>query len=39
MAAEAERILKDLYYTTPRTPLEEFQDAEAEDYDGEEDQE
>lgn len=28
MAAEAERILKDLYYTTPRTPLEEFTDAE-----------
>ena len=37
MAAEAERILKDLYYTTPRTPLEEFQDAA--DYDGEEGQE
>lgn len=28
MAAQAERILKDLYYTTPRTPLEEFTDAE-----------
>lgn len=38
MAAEAERILKDLYYTAPRTPLEEFQDA-GEDCDGEEDQE
>ena len=30
MAAQAERILKDLYYTSPRTPLEEFEEAEAE---------
>lgn len=29
MAAQAARILEDLYYTEPRTPLEEYMDAEA----------
>jgi hypothetical protein len=28
MAAQASRILADLYYATPKTPLEEFMDAE-----------
>lgn len=38
MAAQAARILADLYYTEPRTPLEEYAEAQAVD-DGEEDEE
>lgn len=39
MAAQASRILADLYYTTPKTPLEEFMDAkEAEEAEQEDEQ-
>lgn len=38
MAAQAARILADLYYTEPKTPLEEYAEAQAVD-DGEEDEE
>lgn len=42
MAAQASRILADLYYAEPRTPLEEYmdaEDAEGDEIDGKEDEE
>lgn len=42
MAAQASRILADLYYAEPRTPLEEYmdaEDAEGDETDGKEDEE
>ena len=35
MAAQASRILYDLYYQTPRTPVEEYLDAEDLETEGE----
>lgn len=39
MAAQASRILEDLYYTEPRTPLEEYMEAEETEGEGNEEQE
>lgn len=39
MAAQASRILADLYYTEPRTPLEEYMEAEETEGEGNEEQE
>ena len=35
MAAQASRILSDLYYQTPKTPIEEYLDAEELETEGE----